>query len=1168
MLGDNSKYEQKEIDSSKVSDTLSAKSATNNLDKSIRSKNCEDLRIAENDQIIRKNLKNVVKESLEHSMKMLSSTFGHLLNNLQEIHNIKIPGDIALMSNKLITQLQFIFLLNFRRVLNTINGVSEDFLDNIVLFKQEYPKLDYLKGLTVSDLINSGMQNNYLNRVYVTPEQYAYMEELTLSSFIEFMDEHRTDLFLVDYDEENISGQANSKLKVSKQRLLEGVMKHKHALDKIAKKEGEIYQLKKKIEEKDQEIKILKNKIISGVGMGRRGGTIGLFNTNLNPRDDIKLDFDHSLFDSNVIVYFQAKINDIAYQYNSKIDKLSQDLKSTKSRLQKYLDMDDEESPAFSTILIKRGFEGMKNNKHMLWKVLQDLIGNNWFYDVFLNRGGKAKQLEIDYSTIDGILCPHFTHVLKENPEKLNFLDFPNGEFLAEIISSFKAQEEVLVEEIERLNKIVLSQQNADNAIANQTPKTIPDNIGNPELRHALEQVVDINVQNSRNQHREIEDIKKENIHLKATEHMLINELVNLQSQIISLNCAFTSSEKRYMILGNFIKKILIKVGEKVEGQSIGRGILKVRNLDSRVLKGFEVDGLIRNGSLEVLSKLAITSSITKKRPNKSTSTDTNDYQDLAKDSELVLAVTTRVMASKYNLIKQIADSKKGANNSLTQQGADKVNRDSPMKRKTTNEFMDESSPQSNELMKLNKSLLFSPSPRVQRISEINSISENPEIEDRSSPRLKISLMRTEMLNSEEEVDNLYNNNADSKDRKKEKRRRALRSKQSLSFRAPKFSSGVNSHQQRVNHGRTKFISSNKQQNKETRHLSKHPQKEAIEVDLQREPKVRIGGYRNKILKPNLPLSEEIDYQRGADFLSTNQQILIREDPVPYTPTTERERLKIQRGGRLKIKAMNSILIIPNKKTGKFEVQRFKAERIRRSIDLSSKNLSVTSQLESSEDLIIKSAKDWRLNDKIMWNIRRIDDNNPEMLVMKNLDFDEEFNAIQKLIHKPQNNSIISERDKILQRQGKKLEKKMREGGSRKIKKEKELREYVFNQLSLTITNSFRANIQTPSEGGYTKKKESRALNRSERPNTTNNQMRVSAATDSEIQLNERTSFLKRRLRSLTTKETKIEDRLIKKKEIQDQIINETRAHFQKKETAEWTLRLLDKGMIMCMVFI
>jgi hypothetical protein len=96
---------------------------------------------------------------------MMIVTCGYIISPYfsHKEQELRIPNDSIIVKNELATKLRFLSLLNFRRMLNTMRGITEDFLDTLVLFNIKLPEANYGKGIDLKELVNLGQTHKFLN---------------------------------------------------------------------------------------------------------------------------------------------------------------------------------------------------------------------------------------------------------------------------------------------------------------------------------------------------------------------------------------------------------------------------------------------------------------------------------------------------------------------------------------------------------------------------------------------------------------------------------------------------------------------------------------------------------------------------------------------------------------------------------------------------------------------------------------------------------------------------------------------------------------------------------------------------------------------------------------------------------------------------------------------
>lgn len=354
--------------------------------------------------------------------------------------------------------------------------------------------------------------------------------------------------------------------------------------------------------------------------------------------------------------------------------------------------MDSKDNPGYSSLLIKRGIKGLGDDYYLLWKVLQEILGREWFQKVFLERKDQ-KRYGIDYNAIDEIVGELNKIIIQNKPNLIGFLAGPNAAFVDCIVQTFSKQKKEAEEELykrENLDrdliyvlpdekKILKKRQkllmnsvnpaqvakkseddqgsnnsgfeieglNEQDMIQTHSKLTITNssslNTHGKSLREKLESPIDLNYERVVLEGLSLEDIRKQNLKFKKRENMLLNELKNLQREKYSAKKRIYVLEKRYDQCVEFIRESMKKMKINWEGESFAKKLFKLKEVDGDALRRAGVDRAIKKGKTELLAKLVIHSTAHNSRIHKSTNTNTDQYTDLSKDSDLVLWVTAKL---------------------------------------------------------------------------------------------------------------------------------------------------------------------------------------------------------------------------------------------------------------------------------------------------------------------------------------------------------------------------------------------------------------------------------------------------------------------------------------------------------------------------------------------
>lgn len=364
--------------------------------------------------------------------------------------------------------------------------------------------------------------------------------------------------------------------------------------------------------------------------------------------------------------------------------------------------MDSKDNPGYSSLLIKRGIHGLENDYYQLWKLLQEILGREWFQRVFLERKN-LKKYGIDYNAIDEIVGELNRIIIESKPNLIGFLAGPNAHFVNCVVETFSRQKKEAENELERraafdkdINFILPEEKdilkkrritlmnmtsgnnnkndndnrnnydskeevtgidgssnsgfeleglNEQDMIQSKVSITNPSSL-NTQARTLKEQLmapIDLNYEKVILDSLTAEEIKKQNMKLKKREHMLLNEIVNLQKERYVATKRNYVLEKRYDQVVDFVKDAMKKMKIEWEGETFAKQLLKLKEVDGDSLRRAGVDRAIKKGRTDLLAKLIIHATSHNSKVDKSTNTESDQYTDLSKDSDLVLWVTAKL---------------------------------------------------------------------------------------------------------------------------------------------------------------------------------------------------------------------------------------------------------------------------------------------------------------------------------------------------------------------------------------------------------------------------------------------------------------------------------------------------------------------------------------------
>jgi hypothetical protein len=269
--------------------------------------------------------------------------------------------------------------------------------------------------------------------------------------------------------------------------------------------------------------------------------------------------------------------------------KLRGELDITSKQLKAYQDMEKDDNPAFTAILIEKAHKCLKRNNHLLWKILQEKLGTRWFQTVFLDRDQNARYC-IDYDPLEEILPKLNKMYIKDNPEKLDMLAGENGEFIRCVVETFYELKKNLEGELLKREfywKDVLKKGDDPDRIP--APETKP----NPEAPKTAEKRA------------EAADQALVALHKRRT-NMILAELHNTKNDLLAVQNGMAIVEMRNEFLLGVIKETFAKVGLETDGTNLERCLTRLKKVDGDTLRANGLEKALLARKVDLVCKCVI----------------------------------------------------------------------------------------------------------------------------------------------------------------------------------------------------------------------------------------------------------------------------------------------------------------------------------------------------------------------------------------------------------------------------------------------------------------------------------------------------------------------------------------------------------------------------------
>lgn len=272
----------------------------------------------------------------------------------------------------------------------------------------------------------------------------------------------------------------------------------------------------------------------------------------------------------------------------SRIRKLETELEAANMKVRDMEEQMSSKNPGYVSILIRRIGSLLNGDNHMIWKVLQENMGGDWFHPVFTERNFNHKY-QIDYETIDQLVPKLNRIVVKNNPSDISKLASGTNPMLLNIlIDIFQEQKLDLEKEIYRIherdfqysNNISLAKQPSSAEIENGDNSLVGEKSGQATSRN-------------------VEDLKR-----KIT--MLLNELRNVKAEKINISQSLAAVTGQFNIFEGFVHELAETAGIPKESFVISQLLGKTKKLDQKLLAQNGFVKVIAQGKLDLIARLNV----------------------------------------------------------------------------------------------------------------------------------------------------------------------------------------------------------------------------------------------------------------------------------------------------------------------------------------------------------------------------------------------------------------------------------------------------------------------------------------------------------------------------------------------------------------------------------
>lgn len=275
---------------------------------------------------------------------------------------------------------------------------------------------------------------------------------------------------------------------------------------------------------------------------------------------------------------------------------MRKELEELRAKVKNYDDLFNSKDPAYASLLMKRVFQLLQNDTHMLWKILQENLGREWFQRPVLNRNLNYKY-HIDYEPLDSILGDLAKIVIGNHPaDATKIASTQDCLVMSYMIEAFHAQKSNFVKELTKKD---------------QLEQKLFDNIDEVSSKHMTYKGEDT-IQSSRQGHvpsalsnqSPYPDSNTEQ--LQSLIRMLMTEITNMRSEKISIVSELEALKGEYKLLERFVTEVADAAGVVKEGVAIVKLLGKMKKIDQGLLVKNNFAKVIALGKTDLIAKTAL----------------------------------------------------------------------------------------------------------------------------------------------------------------------------------------------------------------------------------------------------------------------------------------------------------------------------------------------------------------------------------------------------------------------------------------------------------------------------------------------------------------------------------------------------------------------------------
>lgn len=281
---------------------------------------------------------------------------------------------------------------------------------------------------------------------------------------------------------------------------------------------------------------------------------------------------------------------------------MRRELEDLRVKVKNYDELFNSKDPAYASLLMKRVFLLLQNDNHMLWKILQENLGREWFHKPFLHRNLNYKY-HIDYEPLDKIIGDLVKIVIGNTPNDTSKIaSTQDCLVLSYMVEAFHNQKAFYTKELQKKDQFEQRLLEGRGDDWSQKQGSYPGDDIVQSSRHAAY---------SLGSHAS-PDFEASGEHgsrdekAQALVRMLLMELGNARAEKLAVYSSYETLRGEYALLEKFVHEVADAAGVVKEGVAVVRLLGKMKKLDQATLIKNNFSKVLAMGKTELIAKTAL----------------------------------------------------------------------------------------------------------------------------------------------------------------------------------------------------------------------------------------------------------------------------------------------------------------------------------------------------------------------------------------------------------------------------------------------------------------------------------------------------------------------------------------------------------------------------------